>query len=220
MSDIILSLKSNELKDDKKLVDELDIEIKEKETVIFQSKNNSGSLILDSIYLKNKLDNIDIHYFNDSLSNYDQSDIDDYRSKDVSMVDDYESFFDEFNILDNIYLTANLNRIDVDKKIAQELINIFKINDILNEHYSNITYYEFIKAKTVRSLISKPFILLVYDVFKNMSDFERIEYMMMLNRINSLYNTTIIIETTDSSLFRLSTKKYIIDEGMILTVND
>ena len=220
MNEIILSLKNIKYSDDDKETIELNIEIKEKETVIFQSKDNSGSLILDSIYLKNKADSGDIRYFDGSILQYSSSDIDDYRSKDVVFIDDYESFFDEFNILDNIYLTSNLNRIEVDKEYASKLIEIFNLKELLNKYNSDISYFEFIKAKTVRSILTKPFVLLVYDVFKKMNDNEKIEYMMLLNRINSLYNTTIIIETTDSSLFRLATKKYIIDEGEVISVND
>ena len=198
---------------------EFDLAIKEGETVMFQSKDNSGSLLFDLIYLNQKIEDGDILYYDDSIKNYNYSDIDEYHSKDISMIDSINSFFDEFNISENIYLTSNLNRIDIDYLYAKELIDIFNIKDIINKSTKDISYYEFIKAKTVRSLMNKPFILLVYDIFNDLDKNERNEYMLMLNRINSLYQTTVLIESTDSSLFRYATKKYLIDEGELISVN-
>ena len=67
--------------------------------------------------------------------------------------------------------------------------------------------------------MSKPFVLLVYDVFKNMSGNERIDYMKILNRINSVYSITIIIDVDDMRLFRYASSKYIIDEGVLIGVS-
>ena len=220
MEDKILEIEELSIIRSDKEISSIDLIIKRKETVIISSVNNSGSLILDSILLKDKADKGDIRYFGDSIFNYSSYDIDDYRSKDVSFIDDYNSFFDEFDVYNNIYLTANLNRIDIDSNYVNEIIDVFKIRDILYSSVSKLSYFDFIKAKTVRSLLSSPFILLVYDSLSKMSNKEKNEYMMMLNRINSLYGITIIIETRDMHLNKYASSSYIIDEGTIINAND
>lgn len=93
-------------------------------------------------------------------------------------------------------INLNYNKEEIEK-IIQKVSNITKISTILGKNNFELSLFEKIKVLISTSIVHKPSILFIDDIFRSLKLNEKKEIRKILENINSEFGTSILFTTSD-----------------------
>ena len=183
--------------DEKKILDSITFSIERSTINAVLCPNNGGKTTLIKAISG-------IIYSNDGIVSLDnivlsKNNLDKFIVKISTILDDIENQF-IFNKVDEElqFPLDNLSyEIKDKKKLIDEVVNLTKISTDLGKSIFELSYVEKIKVLIAASIIHKPCLLLIDDIFRFLKIKEKKEILKILKNINEKLNITILFTTSD-----------------------
>lgn len=194
------------------IIEDATFSIEDGQTVAIFGDLSEASKLLSVLYLDVKPIDGEIFYFGQNLLSFNKNDIIEWRVNDVAQVNSHSTLFSELNVLNNIHFPMIINRKPIDAEYEKKLFSILSISQLLNKEIKELDNYEYLKILIARSMIVKPFVLLMDDVDDSLSDDERYKLVELVNSLNNNFKTTIIKTIKYQELGKLYSKVIYIEE--------
>lgn len=116
-----------------------------------------------------------------------------------TILDDIDNQFICNKVVEELkYPLENLNVEDhIIEKRVEEVANLVDIKLILGKDTNRLTYFEKVKVLLGASIIHKPKLLFLDDIYKLLKNDEKIKIRKIIKEINKKYNMAIILVTSD-----------------------
>lgn len=185
-------------KDKKIILDNITLDFRDRELVFILGASGSGKSTLLNIIAGNLMpDSGEIWLDGDCISNYDDHDLDNYRSNIVSNIFQDYNLIDYMNVYDNVMLGFNegISKYDVDR-----LLKGLHMYDKRNMLVNKLSGGERQRIAILRALVSNPDIILADEPTGALDYQNGIEVMEILKRIS--YSRLVIVVSHDINLAR------------------
>ena len=138
-----------------------------------------------------------------------------FRRRKIGFIFQNYNLVPVLNVFENIVLPVELDGNKVDKKFMKEVVRMLGLEDKLNNMPSNLSGGQQQRVAIARALVSKPAIVLADEPTGNLDPNRSLEIMTLLERINAL-GTTVVVVTHEKSLVNHFDKRVImIDHGVV-----
>ena len=218
--EILLSAKNiSKSFQDKKVLDNINIEIKKSEVVAISGASGAGKTTLLNIL--STLDKPDLS--NNSSLIIDSKDIFKLNNNDLSLlrnqkigfVFQFHELIPELSILENVCLPGWIkNDKDVEEK-AKELLNYFGLIDFINKKPSTLSGGEKQRVAIARSLINKPKIIFADEPTGNLDSKNSKILFDLFFKLRDDYNCSVVIVTHNENNANICDRKLLIVDGKI-----
>lgn len=199
---------------DKTIIDNVSLDIKEGSFTSIIGPNSSGKStllkILAGIIPTNESIIIGYGYVNFKKINKDYLDIG-YFNNNVNMFINNDVFHEFVFILENL----NVKKDDVQKRIF-EISDMFSIKDLLDKKCSDLTNEEKRLVGIAIAFLHKPKILILDDPFKGLHISLRKKILSILKKLQTIYNITIIIASSNLEDILLCDYTYVLNNGSVV----
>lgn len=190
--------------------------IPEKEITMIHSYFEEANTIIRLLAYKNKPESGELFYASQNLAGFSQTDIEEWRISDVQFVSYKDSLFDDLKVIDNILLPIWLNRIiHIDDIYIDKVLEELDLTELQDKKYKTLNNVDKIKVKLARALVTKPFVILIEDIYKNLSSVEANMVIDIISHINNVYHVTIVESTNYKPLLNTASNKIEIEDGKI-----
>lgn len=220
MKDIVLNVENlSVVFNDKKILDDISFSIEQKSINAILCPNNCGKTTLIKAISGIIYSNSGKIFVNDIILS--KNNLDKFIVNISTILDDVDNQF----ICDNVenelrYPLINLaynSKVISDRVI--EISNITKISSLLNKKIIELSYIDKIKVIIASSIIHKPSLLLIDDIFRFLGLKEKKEIFKMLKIINSEFGIAILFTTSDINDIIDFKNIILINEGKVI-MND
>ena len=218
--EILLSAKNiSKSFQDKKVLDNINIEIKKSEVVAISGASGAGKTTLlnilstlDQPALSNNssliIDSKDIFKLNNN-------DLSLLRNQKIGFVFQFHELIPELSILENVCLPGWIkNDKDVEEK-AKELLNYFGLIDFINKKPSTLSGGEKQRVAIARSLINKPKIVFADEPTGNLDSKNSKILFDLFFKLRDDYNCSVVIVTHNENNANICDRKLLIVDGKI-----
>lgn len=183
---------------DKKIIfKDLNFSINKVSLVSIITPSSSGKTTLLNILSGNLITNENV-YINDK-------EINSKKKNKISMITPSINIFSKTILEDLLLVTSNTIRI---KKILKE----FGLIESINKSLSDLTYFELQKINLIKTLLSKPEIILIDNIFSYFDKYSTIEYIGLIKKYQMDKGITVIFTSTNLEDTIFSDKVIIIDK--------
>ena len=211
-----VNLKYQNDKKNLKVLDNINLTVKKKETISIVGESGSGktSLIMLIGGLE-KATSGKIYFNNNDLTNLSEDKISEIRRKNIGIV--FQSFYliPNYSALENVALTLELNKFRNPDSQAKELLYRFGLKNRLNNLPSQLSGGEQQRVAIARAIAMKPELILADEPTGNLDS----ENSLMISKILFKYvaeeGSSLIMVTHDHKLANKSKRKIKIIDGKI-----
>ena len=211
-----VNLKYQNDKKNLKVLDNINLTVKKKETISIVGESGSGktSLIMLIGGLE-KATSGKIYFNNKDLTNLSEDKISEIRRKNIGIV--FQSFYliPNYSALENVALTLELNKFRNPDSQAKELLYRFGLKNRLNNLPSQLSGGEQQRVAIARAIAMKPELILADEPTGNLDS----ENSLMISKILFKYvaeeGSSLIMVTHDHKLANKSKRKIKIIDGKI-----
>ena len=211
-----VNLKYQNDKKNLKVLDNINLTVKKKETISIVGESGSGktSLIMLIGGLE-KATSGKIYFNNNDLTNLSEDKISEIRRKNIGIV--FQSFYliPNYSALENVALTLELNKFKNPNSQAKELLYRFGLKNRLNNLPSQLSGGEQQRVAIARAIAMKPELILADEPTGNLDS----ENSLMISKILFKYvaeeGSSLIMVTHDHKLANKSKRKIKIIDGKI-----
>ena len=211
-----INLKYQNDKKNLKVLNNINLTVKKKETISIVGESGSGktSLIMLIGGLE-KATSGKIYFNNKDLTNLSEDKISEIRRKNIGIV--FQSFYliPNYSALENVALTLELNKFRNPDSQAKELLYRFGLKNRLNNLPSQLSGGEQQRVAIARAIAMKPELILADEPTGNLDS----ENSLMISKILFKYvaeeGSSLIIVTHDHKLANKSKRKIKIIDGKI-----
>ncbi len=199
-----------------KVLQEINLEVKLKETVSIVGESGSGktSLIMLIGGLE-KASSGKIFFENNEITNMGEDEISNIRRKNIGIV--FQSFYliPNYTALENVSLTLEINKISNPEMKAKEILERFGLKERFYNLPGQLSGGEQQRVAIARSIVMKPKLILADEPTGNL-DSENSELIskILFDYINS-EKASLIMVTHDNNLANQTMKKIKIKDGKI-----
>ena len=199
-----------------KVLQEINLEVKLKETVSIVGESGSGktSLIMLIGGLE-KASSGKIFFENNEITNMGEDEISNIRRKNIGIV--FQSFYliPNYTALENVSLTLEINKISNPEMKAKEILERFGLKERFYNLPGQLSGGEQQRVAIARSIVMKPKLILADEPTGNL-DSENSELIskILFDYINS-EKASLIMVTHDNNLANQTMKKIKIKDGRI-----
>ncbi len=118
-----------------------------------------------------------------------------------TVLEDIEEQFITENVKDELMFPLINLGYSKDKisKAIKEVSKVVKVTSLLDKPIDDLTYFEKVKVILAASLVHKPKLLLIDDIFRSLDEDEKEELHKILKKINEELEVTILYTTSDIS---------------------
>ena len=211
-----VNLKYQNDKKNLKVLDNINLTVKKKETISIVGESGSGKTIL--IMLIGGLEKATsgkIYFNNNDLTNLSEDKISEIRRKNIGIV--FQSFYliPNYSALENVALTLELNKFRNPNSQAKELLYRFGLKNRFNNLPSQLSGGEQQRVAIARAIAMKPELILADEPTGNLDS----ENSLMISKILFNYvaeeGSSLIMVTHDHKLANKSKRKIKIIDGKI-----
>ena len=211
-----INLKYQNDKKNLKVLNNINLTVKKKETISIVGESGSGktSLIMLIGGLE-KATSGKIYFNNKDLTNLSEDKISEIRRKNIGIV--FQSFYliPNYSALENVALTLELNKFSNPNSQAKELLYRFGLKNRLNNLPSQLSGGEQQRVAIARAIAMKPELILADEPTGNLDS----ENSLMISKILFKYvaeeGSSLIMVTHDHKLANKSKRKIKIIDGKI-----
>tara|TARA_Y200000002_G_scaffold360940_1_gene346618 strand:- start:1332 stop:1997 length:666 start_codon:yes stop_codon:yes gene_type:complete len=218
--EILLSAKNiSKSFQDKKVLDNINIEIKKSEVVAISGASGAGKTtllnILSTLDQPDLSNNSSLIIDSKDVFNLNNNDLSLLRNQKIGFVFQFHELIPELSILENVCLPGWIkNDKDVEEK-AKELLNYFGLIDLINKKPSTLSGGEKQRVAIARSLINKPKIIFADEPTGNLDSKNSKILFDLFFKLRDDYNCSVVIVTHNENNANICDRKLLIVDGKI-----
>ena len=218
--EILLSAKNiSKSFQDKKVLDNINIEIKKSEVVAISGASGAGKTtllnILSTLDQPDLSNNSSLIIDSKDVFNLNNNDLSLLRNQKIGFVFQFHELIPELSILENVCLPGWIkNDKDVEEK-AKELLNYFGLIDLINKKPSTLSGGEKQRVAIARSLINKPKIVFADEPTGNLDSKNSKILFDLFFKLRDDYNCSVVIVTHNENNANICDRKLLIVDGKI-----
>ena len=211
-----VNLKYQNDKKNLKVLNNINLTVKKKETISIVGESGSGktSLIMLIGGLE-KATSGKIYFNNNDLTNLSEDKISEIRRKNIGIV--FQSFYliPNYTALENVSLSLEINKFDNPTVKAKEILDRFGLSNRFNNFPSQLSGGEQQRVAIARSVAMKPELILADEPTGNLDSENTDKISSLLFNYIEDENASLIMVTHDNNLANLTKRKIIIKDGVI-----
>ena len=203
----------------KKVLDNININVKEAEIVAVSGASGAGKTTLLNIL--STLDRPDVNNSsslfidNHEVFNLKENELANLRNQKIGFVFQFHELIPELNVLENVCLPGWIKK-DVDvKKKAKKLLNYFGLQEFANKKPLTLSGGEKQRVAIARSLINNPKIIFADEPTGNLDSKNSKILFDLFFKLRDDYNCSVIIVTHDEKSANICDRKLLIVDGKI-----
>lgn len=190
---------------DKKLFDDVNIDIKKGDFVAVSLANSKGKTTFLNIISGNILTNSKIVINGEELNSVPAENI----KRKITFFNPYQRFYSK-TVLDELLIEfKNLDKIKI-------LLKEFNMLEYINESPLNLNYAQSQKLNLIKSILNESEILLLDNIFSYFDKYSKIEFIGLIKKYQIEKKITVIYTTSDLGDIIFCDKVVIINDGRIL----
>ena len=203
----------------KKVLDNINIEIKKSEVVAISGMSGAGKTtllnILSTLDKPDMQNNSSLFINNQDVFNSDNNKLSILRNQMIGFVFQFHELIPELNILENVCLPAWIKKDDNAEVKAKELLEYFGLIDFLHKKPSTLSGGEKQRVAIARSLINEPKIIFADEPTGNLDSKNSKILFDLFFKLRDDYNCSVVIVTHNESNANICDRKLMIVDGKI-----
>ena len=203
----------------KRVLDNINIEIKKAEIVAISGASGAGkTTLLNILSTLDKPDNSDISSLfidDEEVFNLGKNDLANLRNQKIGFVFQFHELIPELNVLENVCLPGWINKDNNVKNKAEELLKYFGLKDFANKKPLTLSGGEKQRVAIARSLINNPKIIFADEPTGNLDSKNSKILFDLFFKLRDDYNCSVVIVTHDENSANICDRKLLIVDGKI-----
>ena len=203
----------------KKVLDNININVKEAEIVAISGASGAGKTtllnILSTLDRPDKNNSSSLFIDNHEVFNLKENEIANLRNQKIGFVFQFHELIPELNVLENVCLPGWIKK-DVDvKKKAKKLLKYFSLQEFANKKPLTLSGGEKQRVAIARSLINNPKIIFADEPTGNLDSKNSKILFDLFFKLRDDYNCSVVIVTHDEKSANICDRKLLIIDGKI-----
>ena len=198
------------------ILDGISLSIKEKTINAILSSNNSGKTTLIKIiggFFEDYSGNITVNNIILNKQNFKK-----YILNISTVLEDVEQGFICDKVLDELkYPLINLHYKEKNiNNIVDKITYLLDLEKIINNRIEELSFFDKIKVLIATSIVHKPKVLLIDDIFRFLNNDEQELLLSIFNIIKDEFNTAILFTTSNLNILKNLENIFVINNGKIV----
>ena len=216
---MIKGIKIHKKFNDLKVLNGIDILIKEKEIVSVVGKSGAGkTTLLQILGSLEKPSSGEIYINNQNLSELNEKELAIFRNKNIGFIFQFHHLLPEFTALENICIPAYIAKTSVKKATekAKYLLDLMGIGKRIDHKPNELSGGEQQRVSVARALMNEPSVIFADEPSGNLDTKSADQLHELFFKLRDLNKQTFIIVTHNNKLADLADKKIVLSAGIIL----
>ena len=216
---MIKGIKIHKKFNDLKVLNGIDILIKEKEIVSVVGKSGAGkTTLLQILGSLEKPSSGEIYINNQNLSELNEKELAIFRNKNIRFIFQFHHLLPEFTALENICIPAYIAKTSVKKATekAKYLLDLMGIGKRIDHKPNELSGGEQQRVSVARALMNEPSVIFADEPSGNLDTKSADQLHELFFKLRDLNKQTFIIVTHNNKLADLADKKIVLSDGIIL----
>ena len=216
---MIKGIKIHKKFNDLKVLNGIDILIKEKEIVSVVGKSGAGkTTLLQILGSLEKPSSGEIYINNQNISELNEKELAIFRNKNIGFVFQFHHLLPEFTALENICIPAYIAKTSVKKATekAKYLLDLMGIGKRIDHKPNELSGGEQQRVSVARALMNEPSVIFADEPSGNLDTKSADQLHELFFKLRDLNKQTFIIVTHNNKLADLADKKIVLSDGIIL----
>ena len=216
---MIKGIKIHKKFNDLKVLNGIDILIKEKEIVSVVGKSGAGkTTLLQILGSLEKPSSGEIYINNQNLSELNDKELAIFRNKNIGFIFQFHHLLPEFTALENICIPAYIAKTSVKKATekAKYLLDLMGIGKRIDHKPNELSGGEQQRVSVARALMNEPSVIFADEPSGNLDTKSADQLHELFFKLRDLNKQTFIIVTHNNKLADLADKKIVLSDGIIL----
>ena len=203
----------------KKVLDNININVKEAEIVAISGASGAGKTtllnILSTLDRPDEKNSSSLFIDNHEVFNLKENELANLRNQKIGFVFQFHELIPELNVLENVCLPGWIKK-DVDvKKKAKKLLKYFGLQEFANKKPLTLSGGEKQRVAIARSLINNPKIIFADEPTGNLDSKNSKILFDLFFKLRDDYNCSVVIVTHDEKSANICDRKLLIVDGKI-----
>jgi len=205
--------------DNKKVLDNVSIDVKKGEIVSIVGPSGAGKTtllhILSTLDKADNLDNYNLLLNETEIIKLNENDISKFRNKQIGFVFQFHELLPEFTAIENVCIPGMIkgDKTDLINKKAEKLFESLDILQIKDQKPSELSGGEQQRVSVARALINEPSILFADEPSGNLDSISANKLHKLFFELRDRLNLTIIIVTHNKKLADMADRKLNLVDG-------
>ena len=216
---MIKGIKIHKKFNDLKVLNGIDILIKEKEIVSVVGKSGAGkTTLLQILGSLEKPSSGEIYINNQNLSEFNEKELAIFRNKNIGFIFQFHHLLPEFTALENICIPAYIAKTSVKKATekAKYLLDLMGIGKRIDHKPNELSGGEQQRVSVARALMNEPSVIFADEPSGNLDTKSADQLHELFFKLRDLNKQTFIIVTHNNKLADLADKKIVLSDGLVL----
>ncbi len=216
---MIKGIKIHKKFNDLKVLNGIDILIKEKEIVSVVGKSGAGkTTLLQILGSLEKPSSGEIYINNQNLSELNEKELAIFRNKNIGFIFQFHHLLPEFTALENICIPAYIAKTSVKKATekAKYLLDLMGIGKRIDHKPNELSGGEQQRVSVARALMNEPSVIFADEPSGNLDTKSADQLHELFFKLRDLNKQTFIIVTHNNKLADLADKKIVLSDGILL----
>ena len=199
-----------------KVLEGIDIKLKEGKIVTIMGKSGSGkSTLLNILSTLDSTDEGMISINGNDINYYTDDDISYMRNSYIGFVFQFHHLLPDFTVLENILMPDWINKTNSKKGRALELLDLLGLIMIKDKYPLELSGGERQRIAVIRALINNPKILFADEPTGNLDEKNALILVDLFRQINRDYNVTILLTTHNPDVAAIGDVRYELKSGLL-----
>lgn len=201
-----------------KVLKGIDLHVEKEEIISIVGASGAGkTTLLQIIGTLDKADSGTVHINGQKLNSLRDSQLSDFRNKNIGFVFQFHQLLPEFTALENVMIPALIGKIKDSqaKQKAKELLDMLGLADRLGHKPNELSGGEKQRVAVARALINNPAIILADEPSGSLDTENKEELHQLFFKLRDTLGQTFIIVTHDENLASITDRTVHMKDGQI-----